>query len=75
MFEVDDDRGLAFRFGCQLRDKNFRVFLATHGYVSGKEITVVTENTVIDQEVLRRNGEQVAQEAPGTEFGWRILPE
>jgi hypothetical protein len=75
MFEVDDDRGLAFRFACQLRDKDFRTFIARSGYISGVTITVVSEKTVIDQDVLRRSGEHVAQEAPGTEFGWRILPE
>lgn len=75
MSERNPDLHLAFDFGRQLRDKNFRVWLAKSGYVSGREITVVSEKTVVDQEVLRRTGQQVVQEAPGSEFGWRFLPE
>lgn len=75
MSDRDPDFHLAFDFGRQLRNKNFRAWLAKAGYISGMTITVVSEKTVIDQEVLRRTGQQVVQEAPGTEFGWRFLPE
>ncbi len=75
MSQINSDNGLAFRFARQLRDAGFRDWLARRGYVSGMTIAVVGENVVVDQEVLRRSGECVVQEVPGSEFGWRLLPE
>lgn len=75
MIDADpSNMGLAFRFVAQLRDRSLRAFLATHGYVAGQMATVVSKETVVDQEVLRRQGLQVIQEDPDSEFGWKVLP-
>lgn len=75
MSDPDSAVSLAFRFAKQLRDNDFRAWLAGQGYIAGESIAVASEGTVINQEVLRRTGQQAVQEAPGTEFGWRFLPE
>jgi hypothetical protein len=74
MADINNSKSdLAFRFARQLRDARFLLWLSLNGYVSGQEVIVVSRDTVIDMEILRRRGEQVIREAPGTEHGWELL--
>lgn len=74
-YDRRDSKDLAFAFAKQLRDVNFRLFLALSGYIPGVTVQLVSERTVVDVDVLREQGAQIIREAPDSEFGWVVVPE
>jgi hypothetical protein len=65
---------LTFEFAKATRRRDIRVMLAQAGFAVGETITVVTAETVVDEEVLRRQDRLVVRHAPQTEIGWEVLP-
>lgn len=71
-----DRDDLAVSFTRAMRRRDVRAFLAESGFTAASTgvITIVSAGTALDEDVLRRRGEQVIRHAPRTEVGWEVVP-